>query len=202
MGKRLAKICSVKILIKFSIWIKDLKTHKQLTSALKKAPFGHAHSRGPSASSNLYTLDTLGGACLVPRNIKTLPFFVLPWSSYSFIVMQGTFWFHWRLWFIMLFAWRGKTSTQRSYLLFDLVGGGVAAFGCSFRWSGWYLNFCPFLFGSKWCSRACSWISRCCLFQEKMKLFLPSRHSSLNCEETFLFAQREITSRFSSSTPP
>ena len=77
---------------------------------------------------------------------------------------------------------------------FDLDSGGV-------RWSGWYSNFCPFLFGSKWCSRACSWISRCCLFQEKMKLFLPSRHSSLNCEETFLFAQREITSRFSSSTP-
>ena len=84
---------------------------------------------------------------------------------------------------------------------FDLDGGGVAAFRCSFRWSGWYSNFCPFLFGSKWCSRACSWISRCCLFQEKMKLFLPSRHSSVNCEETFLFAQSEITPRSSSSSP-
>lgn len=46
MDKRLAKICAVKIFIKFSIWIKDLKTHGQLTSVLKKAPFGHAHSRG------------------------------------------------------------------------------------------------------------------------------------------------------------
>ena len=40
-----------------------------------------------------------------------------------------------------------------------------------------------------------------CLFQEKRKLFLSSRHSSPNCEETFLFAQSEITFRFSSSSP-
>ena len=58
---------------------------------------------------------------------------------------------------------------------------------------GWYRNFCPSFFGSKKCRSASSWIVRCFEFQDKIKLFLPSRYSSLNCEATFLRVQREIT---------
>ena len=53
MGRRLTKICLVKVFIKFPIWIKELKTYGQLTSALKKAPFGHAPSRGSSLAVHL-----------------------------------------------------------------------------------------------------------------------------------------------------
>ena len=53
MGKRLTKICSVKIFINFPMWIKELKTYGQLTSALKKVPFGHAPSRGSSLAAHL-----------------------------------------------------------------------------------------------------------------------------------------------------
>ena len=69
-----------------------------------------------------------------------------------------------------------------------MTGGSGIGFGF-----GWYWNFCPSLFGSKKCRSASSWIVRCFEFQDKIKLFLPSRYSSSNCEATFLRVQREIT---------
>ena len=66
---------------------------------------------------------------------------------------------------------------------------------------GTYSNFCPLLVVSKKCNSASTWIARYLSLHEKMKLFLPSRYSSRNCEATFLRAQREITNlAFSSSS--
>ena len=56
-----------------------------------------------------------------------------------------------------------------------------------------YSNFCPLLVVSKKCNSASMWIARCISLHENLKLFLPSRYSSRNCEATFLRAQREIT---------
>ena len=64
----------------------------------------------------------------------------------------------------------------------------------------WYLNFSPFLSGSKKCIRASTWICLCFSPQEKTKLFLPSKYSLLNCTQTILRAQGEITDRSSSSS--
>ena len=64
---------------------------------------------------------------------------------------------------------------------------GSACFGI------WYLNFSPFLSGSKKCIRASTWMSLCFSLQENMKLFLPSIYYSLNCTQTILRAQGEIT---------
>ena len=64
----------------------------------------------------------------------------------------------------------------------------------------WYLNFSPFLSGSKKCIRASTWSCLCFSPQEKTKLFLPSKYSSLNCTHTILRAQDEITDRSSSSS--
>lgn len=82
----------------------------------------------------------------------------------------------------------------------DRIGGGVVGFVGSFRWVGWCSNFTSFLVDSKKCISASSWMGLCFLFQEKMNPFRPSRNSSLNCEDIFLFAHREITNRSSSSS--
>ena len=82
MDKRLTKICSVKIFIKFPIWIKELKTYGQLTSALKKVPFGHAPSRGSSLAvhfllpSQIYRFWRLQGQKRqeLPRNCAFVGF--------------------------------------------------------------------------------------------------------------------------------
>ena len=114
---------------------------------------------------------------------------------------QRTFWFKGRLWFILLFAWQEKTSTKRRYHLLQSWWRWCCRLWLFLSLIRLIFELSSVLVWIKWCDRAFSWISRCFLFQEKMKLFLPSRYSSLNCEKTFLFAQREITSRSSSSSP-
>ena len=92
---------------------------------------------------------------------------------------------------------------SRSSASVGMVSAGVTRLACDggYGFAGsWYSNFSPFLLGSKKCFRASSWIGLCFSSQEKTKLFLPSKYSSLNCTETILRAQGEITDRSSSSS--
>ena len=80
----------------------------------------------------------------------------------------------------------------------------LAAIAVSETWElfplGWYSNFFPLLRSSRKCTNASSWIALCFWFQEKIKLFVPSISSSLNCEDIFLFAHLEMNAESSSSS--
>lgn len=102
-------------------------------------------------------------------------------------------------WLVTSWTLRPSSEKLSRFDCWDVSVFLVPGSGETFRF-GLYSNFAPLLLGSKKWHRASSWMSLCSLFHERIKAFLPSIYSSLNCEETFLFAHREMNSLLSSSS--
>ena len=75
-------------------------------------------------------------------------------------------------------VWRCFVNVNGFSNSVDVSCNWGSEFDCWFGVGGRYSNFCPFLLGSKWCSRACSW-TRSMLFVPRLNLMPDVKYGTM-----------------------